>query len=92
MNKCALTEMQVYNWSFVSSYSNLTLSSVFSVKLGFVKSIPWRLAEFFLYNKDLHSPYNGTVHHPARNDNTFLCRLVLLLKSKTHQLNFEGGD
>ena len=55
-----------------------------------LKPIPWRLAEFY-YKRGLQIPYTGA-YTMQETINRFLCPLTVFLKSKTHQLNFEGRD
>ena len=54
-----------------------------------LKFISWHLAEFY-YNRDLQRPYTGTCTILQEMINGFLCPFIIFLKSKTHQLNFEG--
>ena len=54
-----------------------------------LKSIPWTLAEFY-FNRGLQRPDTGTCTILQKMVNGFLCLLIVFLKSKTHQLNFEG--
>ena len=56
-----------------------------------LKSIRWRLAEFY-YNRGLQRPYAGTCtilqERIDKLISFFVC-LLLFLKSKTHQLNLK---
>ena len=56
-----------------------------------LKSIPWRLAEFY-YNRGLQRPYTGTCIIMQETINKFLYPVIMFLKGKTHQLDFEERD
>ena len=56
-----------------------------------LKSIPWRLAEFY-YNRGLQRQYTSTCTLPQETINGFICPLIVSLESEIHQLNFEGRD
>ena len=56
-----------------------------------LKSVPWTLAEFY-FNTGLQRLYTGTCTILQKTINGFLCQLIVFLKSKTHQLKFEGRD
>ena len=53
-----------------------------------LKSIPWRLAEFY-YNRGLQRPYTGPCTILQETINGFFSPLIVFLTVK-HQLNFQG--
>ena len=59
------------------------LGVYFCAKLRILKSIPWRLVEFY-YNRGLQRRSAETVcQHHQETINKFICQLIVFLKSKT---------
>ena len=63
---------------------NPTITQVMILQQQELKSIPWRLAEFY-YNRDLQRPYTGTSTILQETINLFLCPFIIFLESITHQ-------
>ena len=53
------------------------------IKYSNLKSVPWTSAEFH-FDRGLQGPYTSTC--------TILQRMIFFLKSKEHQVSFEGRD
>ena len=56
-----------------------------------LKSIPWRLAEFY-YNRGLQRPFLVLAQSSKKQLTGFFNHVLFFLKSKTPQLSFEECD
>ena len=79
-----------YSEYTITAIASSTISRRISFKLD-LKSIRCTLAEFY-FSRGLQRPYTSTCIILQKTINGFLYLLIVFLKSKKDQLNFEGRD
>ena len=105
-NRFVLAQNWSLSWSKLAQWKPGLSAAVFSQRTSIVirnrssfdgstltalKSVSWTSAEFH-FNRGLQRPYTGTCTILQKPFNRFLCLLIVFLKSKIDQLNFERRD